>query len=688
MNRLEESLTQGASAWRRKAGGGLALLTVAWLAGCTDTGNNAKDMGNHNPDQGTDGGTMHVQQPGCSIDDWCWMFPQPQGNTLWSVWGSSATDAWAVGDSGALLHFTGDKWQPVVSPTNNALWSVWGTSASDVWAVGDRATVLHYDGQSWTPYSIAADPNGGACSTSAQCLSGQACDTGAGVCKGTPIGSLYAVWGTGADDVWMVGGSGTVLHKSGGNLTRLHPPNMPAYNSLLHGVWGTGGSIWTIGAGGVVNKFDGTNWSTATIGDATTTILTTITGTDANNIFVGALDGALRHFSGGSWMTVSPFANNGIYGLWAQGTDVYAVGEVLYTDAAGADGTKRMGAVKKWNGTMFTDVPGALPVTLFGVWGTAANNLFMVGASGTVVRYDGSAFTSSSPIDALTGVSGPIVGVTGSANNNLTAVGDWGATMQWNGTAWQQVANSIYIRFTNVAGTSDNLWATAIDATNNLNLPVLYQFGGGKWNSVTTPANRPLRGIWISGADGMVAGDNDSLLSRTGSTWTPRNVVGAGGTTLRGVWGADPSNVWIVGGGDETNSAINQAKYPGKILRFNGASAVPVYNTPGGSTLWAVWGTDATHVWAVGDAGVIVAWDGSTWAMQPSGTMFALNGIWGTSATDIYVAGAGGTVLHYDGTKWSRKETGTGVNLLNVFGVGNDVYVSGFSGAILHYTKQ
>lgn len=684
MNRLEESLTQGASAWRRAAGSGLALLTVAWLTGCTDSGTTPRDMA-QNPDQSVDGGMPHVQQPGCSTDDWCWMFPQPQGNTLWSVWGSSATDAWAVGDSGALLHYTGDKWQPVISPTNNALWSVWGTSSSDVWAVGDRATVLHYDGQSWTPYSIAADPNGGTCSMTSQCLSGQTCDTAAGACKGTAIGSLYAVWGSGADDVWMVGGSGTVLHKTGGTLTRLHPPNMPAYNSLLHGVWGAGGTIWAIGAGGIVNKYDGTNWSSTVIADASTSILTTITGTDANNIFVGALDGALRHYANNTWTTVSAFAKNGIYGLWAQGTDVVAVGDVLYTDAAG-DGTKRQGAVKKWNGTMFTDVAGALPVSLFSVWGTAANSLFMVGASGTVVRYDGSSFTSSSPVDALTGVSGPLVGVAGTSSSSLTTVGDWGTTMQWNGSQWRQIASSIYVRFTGIAGTSENLWSIATDTTGNANTPVIYQLQGSTWTPSPSGATRTLRGIWISGNDGMVVGDNDTAIRRVSGGWMPANVVGANGTSLRAAWGADASNIWIVGGGDAVN--LMQNIYPGKILKYNGASAVPVYNTTGGTTVQAVWGTDATHVWAVGDAGVIVSWNGSAWSPQESGTMFSLYGIWGTSPTDIYAAGAGGTVLHYDGTKWSRKETGTGVNLVNVFGIGNDVYVSGFSGALLHYAKK
>jgi hypothetical protein len=37
-------------------------------------------------------------------------------------------------------------WSSVPSGTTQDLWSVWGTSASDVWAVGWNGTILHYNG--------------------------------------------------------------------------------------------------------------------------------------------------------------------------------------------------------------------------------------------------------------------------------------------------------------------------------------------------------------------------------------------------------------------------------------------------------------------------------------------------------------------------------------------------------------
>src|SRR5207247_1746353 len=81
---------------------------------------------------------------------------------LSAVWGSSASDVWAVGvqnDYGKflhsiILHYNGTAWSPVWRGTTGALSGVWGTSASDVWAVGDNGTILQYSGgPCWSPYS-------------------------------------------------------------------------------------------------------------------------------------------------------------------------------------------------------------------------------------------------------------------------------------------------------------------------------------------------------------------------------------------------------------------------------------------------------------------------------------------------------------------------------------------------------
>jgi hypothetical protein len=43
----------------------------------------------------------------CSADNWRWRNPLPQGNFLNGVWGSGASDVWAVGGAGTILHWDG-----------------------------------------------------------------------------------------------------------------------------------------------------------------------------------------------------------------------------------------------------------------------------------------------------------------------------------------------------------------------------------------------------------------------------------------------------------------------------------------------------------------------------------------------------------------------------------------------------
>ncbi len=65
---------------------------------------------------------------------------------LYSVWGSSGSDVFAVGDYGTILHYDGSTWSSIPSGTTNYLLGIWGSSGSDVFVVGDHGTILHYDG--------------------------------------------------------------------------------------------------------------------------------------------------------------------------------------------------------------------------------------------------------------------------------------------------------------------------------------------------------------------------------------------------------------------------------------------------------------------------------------------------------------------------------------------------------------
>lgn len=75
-------------------------------------------------------------------------------DTLYGIWGSSTTNAWAVGARGKILHFDGTQWTSVASPTTHRMVRVWGSGPSDVYAVGD-SVLSHYNGTAWTSQNIS-----------------------------------------------------------------------------------------------------------------------------------------------------------------------------------------------------------------------------------------------------------------------------------------------------------------------------------------------------------------------------------------------------------------------------------------------------------------------------------------------------------------------------------------------------
>lgn len=73
--------------------------------------------------------------------------------------------------------------------------------------------------------------------------------------------------------------------------------------------------------------------------------------------------------------------------------------------------------------------------------------------------------------------------------------------------------------------------------------------------------------------------------------------------------------------------------------------------------LRAISGTSPDDLWAVGDRGTILHWNGSAWraATTPMPSV-SLTGVWAVSTTDVWVVGAEGgdaRVLHGDGTNWT-----------------------------------
>src|SRR5262249_28258975 len=145
---------------------------------------------------------------------------------------------------------------------------------------------------------------------------------------------------------------------------------------------------------------------------------------------------------------------------------------------------------------------------------------------------------------------------------------------------------------------------------------------------------------------------------------------GSGGTG--GIGGASSSDLWVVGFqfGDSRHNVI---------LHWTSAGGWETQTSPvPGPFLSDVWGTSPTDVWAVGNGGTILHYNGSSWGAVPSNSTSNLAAIWGSSPTDVWAVGYNtvamqGTVLHYDGVGWNsggQPSAWDGVEFFGVSGSG------------------
>lgn len=192
--------------------------------------------------------------------------------------------------------------------------------------------------------------------------------------------------------------------------------------------------------------------------------------------------------------------------------------------------------------------------------------------------------------------------------------------------------------------------------------------------------------VIVVGADPRDGG-GPQVFHHDGAQWTKLN-TGASGD----LW-------WITD--RQVGDSFFMVGEGGMALRYRPATrAFEQLATPGGPTLFGVWGTSPNNVFAVGGdstdpdaSGVIWHFDGTTWTAQDTGAINPdgiplLFKVWGRSESEIYAVGTRGTILRFDGTNWSPMTSSTTRPLFTVHGNDDVVVACGGSqsGVILEST--
>lgn len=305
---------------------------------------------------------------------------------LTSIWGSSASDVWAVGSGGTVIHYDGASWRLAPTGIVETLHAVWGSGPTDVWAVSSASLLLHSNGAqggviSFTK-SAAATPAAyggrshavwGASATDV--LVGGALfeefdlDTGAVTAanyfQGPPVAgpdggapawklqqgqdgawtraTVRAIWGSSASDVWMSADNspelawmrGMLLHRvpGDGGKTGAWTPVDSQSAHVLESIWGSSaGDVWAVGSLGTIRHYTAGAARWAVTPSPTGVDLHSVWGSSASDVWAVGDDGTILHYDGTTWSTstaafpLGPKPN--LNGVWGSGpNDVWVVGD-------------------------------------------------------------------------------------------------------------------------------------------------------------------------------------------------------------------------------------------------------------------------------------------------------------------------------------------------------------------------
>jgi hypothetical protein len=340
-----------------------SLLCVLVAAGC---------HGGFHLVPGGDGGAADMSGTG-----WRVVRDQPDGGALRAVFGVAPDEVHAVGDSGRVVTWDGNSFTEPMLGSGYDLTSGWGISKTDQWICGvvhgTPDGILFHLGATpadrWVQANTEPIPNG-----------------------------LLALWAappsrarSAAPQWWSVGYNGVIYStdaKGPFHMGNQVPPSpchgMMTFAPLLWSV--SGNSATSVGIAGDVCTayfFDGTLWNRLTTPDTTRIFRSAFGAPSATtDLYFGANYYGLWHFDGTTLEIQineerGPAPNIGlfIWSIWGPDTQhLIAVGDagrIMTYDAGKQQVTIR---------------PSPTTRSLYGVWGSSADDVWIVGEQGLILR--------------------------------------------------------------------------------------------------------------------------------------------------------------------------------------------------------------------------------------------------------------------------------------------------------------
>jgi hypothetical protein len=258
-------------------------------------------------------------------------------------------------------------------------------------------------------------------------------------------------------------------------------------------------------------------------------------------------------------------------------------------------------------------------------------------------------------------------------------VGD--TILRWDGQKWDSVGGSVAFGLALWANAANDVWV-------GVAFKGAYHWTGAAWTTVSLNDNRVARTFWGSGPSDVWTSDclGGYLGHWDGTAWTHLNSTDNGVA----IWGSGTTDVWMIERSFPFTS-VSCDSGSTFVTHWSGITGLGGKQTqftfP--HNLRAIWGSVTSDIWAVGEAGAIVHYDGTAWSeLTSSPTSAGLRGVWGTAANDVWAVGDSGVILHFEGSSWSKDVRLTSRTLRAVWGdPSGEVWAVGDSGTVLHLTR-
>jgi hypothetical protein len=543
---------------------------------------------------------------------------------LRAVW-SDGKDVWVSG--GQMLFRRLDGWQTVSATTPAA--AFWGSGPRDIWMRGDMAygAVTHWNGAK----------------LESERIEGMA-------------GYVSDLWGSGPNDVWVAGGDSAARRDAKG--WQVWKLTEQGYGWGMHGAGG-GRDVW-VSTPDAFHHWDGRTWSRV---DGFGWESVWKMGTIGDGVYAWTSRGELRLRTGSGWSvvgTLRPFMHpSGVHASdgWRA---FFTVGNEVWADS-GADGVQ---------GVMRRDAGKWIPVgagttarraeDVVALWSDGRSTLwaavsFRAGLSapaGEIRRLDRgqTTWTRAAALDQFP------TAIHGRAPDDVWVVGFGGATWHWDGKIWRSIPTGAHQNLYAVwTGASDDVWA-------NGERGVRFNWDGKAWRrwlqgnmswQASGFAGTGTRDVWSAGENYIDHWDGRGWGVRQEGDVT---LAHQGSGRLFSLFAVAPDDVWAVGTGGEIE---RRGRHAGDIhilprpliLHWTGRAWTQLSRpdaNPTAKVLRAVTGTSATNVWAVGDEGTILRWDGKRWSTVSSPTHEDLTAVAIDADGSVWIGGNNGTLLRLD----------------------------------------